>query len=361
MSAPLKAAQPRQIAAGAPVAPVVVSNKGKEEAVVAKSSYPSAQSAYPPAQVAVPKSPESVAVARVAPASSAVIDDKEAVQADAGEKWVAEFTAASDKHKKELRNVVTAATKEILAAGVYTVVPGGTPVELDLAGAGSGRAVYTGDETFEKPASVFNTTAHFVKSDAIDTALFLIEKKGVNPLLVVPADPKNPGDGFPGSGSLEEQAYRRTTLWAAIDGTGKTGDFQYSIPEKGAIYLPSVQVFRDSESKNGYQFLKAPRKLALLLASSVAKPTYEHKGKNIVLNTDAKSLLTAKFRTIFNVAIAKGHDAIVLTAFGCGYNGTPPQAVAAIVRDLITTGERERERERMSHFLTRVCRICPGL
>jgi hypothetical protein len=36
----------------------------------------------------------------------------------------------------------------------------------------------------------YNTTAHFVKADAIDTALFLTEKKGVNPLVVVPADPK---------------------------------------------------------------------------------------------------------------------------------------------------------------------------
>jgi uncharacterized protein (TIGR02452 family) len=45
----------------------------------------------------------------------------------------------------------------------------------------------------------------------------------------------------------------------------------------------------------------------------------------------------AKIRTILNVGIAKGHDAIVLSAFGCGFNQTPPQAVAAVIRDLITS------------------------
>ena len=34
--------------------------------------------------------------------------------------------------------------------------------------------------------------------------------------------------------------------------------------------------------------------------------------------------------------VCQGHDAIVFTAFGCGYNQAPPQAVAAVFRDLLT-------------------------
>jgi uncharacterized protein (TIGR02452 family) len=320
------APQPVQVRS-TPVAAIkaapLADDKGKGEASV--NTAPLA--AVPkPANVPVPK-----------PASPAPTVDKEAAELQsAGEAWVAEFNAASDKAKKELRNKVTTATKDVLAHGSYKVSESSTPVELDVNGAAIGRTRYTGDESFQKPPPAHSTTAHFVKSDAIDTALFLIEKKGVNPLLVIPVDPKNPGEGFPGTGSLEEQAYRRTTLWSAIDGDHKSGDFEYAIPEKGCIYLPNVSVFRDCESKNGYQFLKAPRKLSLCLASSVPKPAYEQKGKNFILNDEAKNLYEHKIRTILNAGIAKGHDAIVFTAFGCGYNGTPPQCVADIIRDLIT-------------------------
>merc|ERR1711916_217500 len=127
------------------------------------------------------------------------------------------------------------------------------------------------------------------------------------------------------------QFYRRTTALAAVE-----GDFKYDVPEKGAIYLPSVQVFRDGESRTGYQLVKAPRKGAFLLASSVEKPKYEPKGLSYVLDADHRALLDAKATAILSAGIEKGHDAIVITAFGCGYNCTPPQAVAAVFRDLLT-------------------------
>lgn len=330
--------QTRSIAAAPAVVAVPaarVDDKGKGEASGAAS--PAVATAVVPLAGSQKSAvPVAAGIAPVPKAAGATSDKEAAELQTAGEAWVAEFNAASDKAKKELRNKVTNSTKAILEQGWYKVSESSTPVELDVRGAGSGRTVYQGTETFSKPPPAHSTTAHFVKADAIDTALFLIEKKGVNPLLVIPVDPKNPGEGFPGTGSLEEQAYRRTTLWSAIDGDHKTGDYEYAVPEKGCIYLPNVAVFRDCESKNGYQFLKAPRKLALCLASSVPKPPYEQKGKNFILNAEAKELYISKIRTILNAGIAKGHDAIVFTAFGCGYNATPPQAVAAVIRDLIT-------------------------
>ncbi len=175
----------------------------------------------------------------------------------------------------------------------------------------------------------------------------MIEKKGVNPLVVVPADPKNVGGGFAGSASLEEQFYRRTTGLLAVEGDFKVRAqvesvvmsyvaHQYDIPEHGGIYLPQIQVFRDGESRTGYQLVKAPRKVAFLLASSLAKPKYEPKGRSFVLAPDDRAQLEAKATAILNAGIEKGHDAIVLSAFGCGFNQAPPQAVAAVFRDLLT-------------------------
>jgi uncharacterized protein (TIGR02452 family) len=129
---------------------------------------------------------------------------------------------------------------------------------------------------------------------------------------------------------------------------------RYDIPNHGSIYLPAVQVFRDGEARAGYQLVKAPRKVSFLLASSVEKPKSEAKGRSFVLEASARSDLEAKVTAILSAGIEKaskkisglclscfltrlqGHDAIVFTAFGCGFNQAPPQAVAAVFRDLLT-------------------------
>lgn len=316
-AAPAAAAAPARSAAVPAVA--AAPSKGKEESSVVaipRGAAPAAAApvAVPGAQVAVPAAQEAVAVS------------------SAGEKWLADLNAGSDKVKKEMRNAVLEQTREILRQGKY-VTEAGVTVELDTVGAAGGRHLFTGEEKHSSFPAPYNTTAHFVKADAIDTALFLLDKKGVNALVVVPVDPKNVGNGFPGSPSLEEQLYRRSTALLATEGP----DFKYDIPSAGALYLPSVQVFREAEPRLGYQLTKAPRKVAFLLASSLEKPKYEAKGRSYVLTkSEEHDLLVAKATTILSAGLAKGHDAIVITAFGCGFNGAPPQVVAAVFRDLLT-------------------------
>ena len=80
--------------------------------------------------------------------------------------WVADLYAANEKKKKELRNGVLEETRAILNAGKYTTEAGAT-VELDTAGAAAGRTVFPDDHKFSNPPAPYNTTAHFVKADAI--------------------------------------------------------------------------------------------------------------------------------------------------------------------------------------------------
>lgn len=242
---------------------------GSNTSTVGSGADPNLQSAAVSSTAAVAAA--SSAPVAVPAAKVAVPAAQENTVSPAGEKWVADLNAASDKGKKEMRGEVLAQTRAILAAGKYTS-EAGVLVELDVVGASVGRTVFANDHKFEPFVTPYNTTAHFVKADAIDTALFLIEKKGVNPFVVIPADPKNIGGGFAGSASLEEQLYRRSTALLAVE-----GDFKYDVPSRGGIYLPSVQVFREAEFKSGYQLLKAPRKVAFLLASSLEKPKYELK------------------------------------------------------------------------------------
>lgn len=43
-----------------------------------------------------------------------------------------------------------------------------------------------------------------------------------------------------------------------------------------------------------------------------------------------------KIETILSVGLQNGHDAIVLSAFGCGYNKNPPRHMAQLFREVIT-------------------------
>jgi len=148
-----------------------------------------------------------------------------------------------------------------------------------------------------------------------------VDNKGANPLLVFPTTyPK----GVQGTGSLEEQAYRRSTLLAALDSKVR-GDH---IPPGGALYAPNIQVFRDSEGRSGYQFWSAPRRLAFCL---VSRPT----GNTTVFDEGVKAVYVATLRSVLNIGLAKGHDTIVFSAFGCKSNATPRQAVAAVILDVI--------------------------
>lgn len=238
----------------------------------------------------------------------------------------------SSGNKLELRRQLQAQADGVLSSGAYQTSDGSV-VELphaDIVRSVDSRKSYTGSESFKAFPNSFSTTAHFVKADAIETSLFLRDRKKVNPVVLIPADPTLLGGGFKGVDSLEEQVYRRSTLGAAFqDG--------YSIPEGGCVYVPDVLVYRDSEQKSGYAWFKAPRKVSFILASSVRNPKYERTGRAVVMDADSTQKTQATLRSVFRAALSNGHDSIVLPAFGCGFNGNPPDAIAKIIRELLVT------------------------
>ena len=245
---------------------------------------------------------------------------------------------------------------------------------------------FTGDEQFTPPKRIHQTTAHVVKADITETAVFLKAKKAVNPVVLIPVDPNKLGGGFVGCHSIEEQLFIRTNALLAMDVqrsfdtetlTRLSNDVKrrmktfllcvrrmekeigynlgrniermlleyafakectnYHIPECGAIYLRDLQVFRDSKQKANYEFFEKPEKISFILCSSIPGPKYEKTGKGATLDAKDEKLLRKKLCTFFNIAFDKGHDAVVLTAFGCGFNRAPPECVAGIFRDLLTS------------------------
>lgn len=94
------------------------------------------------------------------------------------------------------------------------------------------------------------------------------------------------------------------------------------------MYSPAVCVFRDSED-TGYAFRAEPFSIAVVGVAAKRRPRLTEDRQH--LKDDEYILeLYRKVQTTLAVALAKGHDCIVLGALGCGAYRNPPLHVAQI-------------------------------
>jgi len=187
---------------------------------------------------------------------------------------------------------------------------------------------------------------------SVEAAALLVEK-GFRPALLNFAHDYNCGGGFEhAGGSQEEDIFRKTSLFLSLwphrrsdDGPGVLkrglwiGDYDEAVGRKepfyphtecGGIYSPHVRVVRDLKS-HGPQLLDAescestPKFAVLTVAAQNASRNSPFKPK----------LLLKKVRTVLWMAASRGHDSVVLGAFGCGYFSNPPDAVADAFQKLL--------------------------
>ncbi|KAF3479776.1 uncharacterized protein GIQ15_06752 [Arthroderma uncinatum] len=160
------------------------------------------------------------------------------------------------------------------------------------------------------------------------------------------ASAKRPGGGWlSGAAAQEESLCRRSTLIETL----KEGF--YRIPKCGAIYSPSVVVFRSSRAL-GHKLmdLDDPDSLPIVSAISVAalvRPpvktvrvitgsnndggeaaTPSASSKQVYERASDRETMKDKMRLILRVSASKGHRRIVLGAFGCGAFGNPREDAA---------------------------------
>jgi len=111
--------------------------------------------------------------------------------------------------------------------------------------------------------------------------------------------------------------------------------WEYPIPEFGGVYAPDVLVFRGNESE-GYPFLSTPEKMSFVAVAAYKHPTVEEDSNGRpFFPPKIRSLTKRKIRAMFSIARKHGHDALILSAWGCGAYGNPPQAIAALFRGMI--------------------------
>ena len=176
--------------------------------------------------------------------------------------------------------------------------------------------------------------------DCLNMAMHLQLNLGLNPAVLNMASFHTPGGGVTrGSAAQEESIFRRTNIFMSLYQFNEIGK-QYGVDQReerypldynfGGIYTPSVTVFRTPES-DGCQLMEHPFTVDVISVPAVKRPRVEN-GKLVPWVVDT---LKNKIRQIFDIALENGNDSLVLSAFGCGAYGTPPNEMARLFKEVL--------------------------
>jgi len=185
----------------------------------------------------------------------------------------------------------------------------------------------------------YGTDIKVVNNDCLYEAEKMIQD-GLNPCVLNMASFSTPGGGVTrGSAAQEENLFRRTDLFKSLYQFHAIG-LNYGVKQKeerypleynfGGIYTPLVTVFKGGEDVN-YKRLDKIYAVSIVSVPAVKKPPLDN-GK---IATWAADIIKNKIRQIFDIALENGHDSLVLSAFGCGAYGTPPEQMAKLFNNII--------------------------
>ncbi|CAB4415191.1 unnamed protein product [Rhizophagus irregularis] len=177
-----------------------------------------------------------------------------------------------------------------------------------------------------------NPKIQVVDGDCLKHALKL-KSEGHNPIVLNMANAEVPGGGYLyGSGAQEENLFRRTNLYQYHE---SNKDQWYPIPLLGGIYCPNATVIKASEQE-GYELLEKPETMSFVAVAAIAHPYLVEHNNKPTLNEEDQEITRNKIRTMLNIGLDNGHDAIVLSAFGCGAFANPPSTIAQLFYEVIS-------------------------
>ena len=251
-------------------------------------------------------------------------------------KWATEYKNSNLDRKKELLIDIWKNTLKIVQNGRYfadeeILIDNSKVLENTL---------FIKNKDFptinNNPLNVFDTKISILDADCLESARFM-----TNPLVLNMASFKNPGGGVVnGSAAQEENLFRRTNLFYSLYQFAHYSEsykipkhpvFNYPMGLLDGIYSKNITVFRGSE-KNGYYLLSSPFKVSIISVSAMKRPELEC-GK-IKYDVDL-NMNRHKIRLILQTAYEQGHTDLVLSAFGCGAYGNPPEQIAQLFKELL--------------------------
>ena len=240
-------------------------------------------------------------------------------------------------------------TTRCIKAGGYTT-PSGRWIPFDFTRMDrDGRCYHNLIHTPDVPVVEDGTKVMVEANDCLVAAERLV-REGYNPLLLNFASAGHPGGGTEsGARAQEETICRRSTLTRSIYtfDPAYAEKYGYPLQEGGhypiiwdydAIYSPGVTVFKEgidcTPMENPYELAVVSCAALNLNGRYDLKLTPEGH-----MPPRAKVITHNKVRTIFDIGLAHGHDALVLGAFGCGAFCNPPITMAVFFEKVMNEPE----------------------
>ncbi len=169
-----------------------------------------------------------------------------------------------------------------------------------------------------------------------------LKDEGFDPAVLNMASGHNPGGGvLHGAGAQEENLFRRSNLYkslyqfadfAPMYGIQKS-KYQYPLDfHFGGIYTPDAFFFRGLET-DGYPLLDEPYALSV-----ISVPAINIRG-HVLSEENYISTTKDKIRTILRIGLEHSHDALVLSAFGCGAFGNDPRVMSRMFLEIFKEQE----------------------
>lgn len=205
------------------------------------------------------------------------------------------------------------------------------------------------------------------ETDCINADCADVEKKlidvGYNPAILNLASRHHACGGYDsGAGAQEESLCRVSTLSQSL--------YQYFDPSQrcvreaeveprgnaypldinfGGIYSPDVTFFRHGPME-GFEFREVPFRCGVISVAALnfrentryVNEELKYKAADGGFTPEGNAVQMNKIRTIFRIALANGHDSLVLGAFGCGAFELPSEAVAEQFSRVLDEQEFER-------------------
>ncbi len=230
--------------------------------------------------------------------------------------------------KPSNRASVAEETLAILNAGQY-VSPSGRVVNLAkaLRQAKAGTCSYSPQAKVQLPAFPDRRTRiEVVNASTLDVARGLADK-GHRLAVLNFASAKNPGGGFlTGARAQEESLARASGLYAML-----LGDPMYDhhrsckdpMYTTWVIYSPDVPVFRLDEG----QLLDEPYLCSFLTSPAVDVGALRHRDRR---RDEIRQVMQKRIDRVLGVAALRGHEVLVLGAWGCGVFKNDPEQIAQL-------------------------------
>jgi uncharacterized protein (TIGR02452 family) len=169
-----------------------------------------------------------------------------------------------------------------------------------------------------------STKISVVLQDTFTTALVMLEE-GLNPLVLNMANSINPGGGvYKGSVAQEEDLFRRSNYFLAAN-----VDF-YPLKDLETLYSPSVVAYLDDKLLP----LECVKSLSCIACAAFRDPKTipnpdnpDNPADRLYESDEVAEITKKKIETIFQVALKKGHDSLVLGSLGCGAFNNPQMRI----------------------------------